>query len=97
MTLADALKLAPLAKDIPLGKIKQGVIGNDMVSFANVTLGGQPASIYKPIPDKIRVLRDQIFTSGGPTSPIAQGDPVALMKADAARVLVVNDTYPRMG
>jgi LCP family protein required for cell wall assembly len=93
MTLQDALKLAPLAKDIPLDKIKQGVIGNDMVSFANVTLGGQPASIYKPIPDKIRVLRDEIFTTGGPTSPIAQGDPVALMKADAARIMVTNNTY----
>jgi polyisoprenyl-teichoic acid--peptidoglycan teichoic acid transferase len=93
MTLADALKLAPLAKDISLDKIKQGVIGNDMVSFANVTLGGQPASIYKPIPDKIRVLRDEIFTSGGPTSPIAQGDPVTLMKADAARIRVTNNTY----
>jgi LCP family protein required for cell wall assembly len=93
MTLADALKLAPLAKDIPLDKIKQGVIGNDMVSFANVTLGGKPASIYKPIPDKIRVLRDEIFTTGGPTSPIAQGDPVALMKADAARIMVTNNSY----
>jgi LCP family protein required for cell wall assembly len=93
MTLADALKLAPLAKDIPLDKIKQGVIGNDMVSFANVTLGGVPASIYKPIPDKIRVLRDEIFTSGGPTSPIAQGDATTLMRADAARVMVVNNSY----
>ena len=93
MTLQDAIKLAALAKDIPLQQIKQGVIGNDMVSFANVTLGGQPASIYKPIPDKIRVLRDEIFTSSGPTSPIAQGDPLALMKADAARVRVTNNTY----
>lgn len=93
MTLQDAIKLAVLAKDIPLDLIKQGVIGNDMVTFANVTLAGQPASIYKPIPDKIRVLRDEIFTSGGPTSPIAQGDPMTLMKADAARIRVTNNTY----
>ena len=93
MSLSDAIKLAALAKDIPLEQIKQGVIGNDMVSFANVTLGGLPASIYKPIPDKIRVLRDEIFTSSGPVSPIAQGDPVALMKADAARIRVTNNTY----
>ena len=46
-----------------------------------------------PIPDKIRELRDQIFTVGGPTSPIAQGDPAALMQADGARVEVTNNTY----
>jgi hypothetical protein len=93
MSLADALKLAPLTKDISLQDIKQGVIDNSMVTFANVTLAGQPAAVDKPIPDKIRVLRDQIFTSNGPTSPIAQGDPVTLMKADAARIMVINDSY----
>jgi LCP family protein required for cell wall assembly len=93
MSLADALKLAPLTKDISLQDIKQGVIDNSMVTFANVTLAGQPASVDKPIPDKIRVLRDEIFTSNGPTSPIAQGDPVTLMKADAARIMVINDSY----
>jgi LCP family protein required for cell wall assembly len=93
MSLADALKLAPLTKDISLQDIKQGVIDNSMVTFANVTLAGQPASVDKPIPDKIRVLRDEIFTSNGPTSPIAQGDPVTLMKADAARIMVVNNSY----
>ena len=93
MSLADALKLAPLTKDISIQAIKQGVIDNSMVTFANVTLAGQPASVYKPVPDKIRVLVNEIFTSGGVTSPIAQGDPVALMKADAARIMVTNNTY----
>jgi LCP family protein required for cell wall assembly len=93
MSLEDAIKLAALTKDIPQGNIKQGVIDNSMVTFANVTLGGQNASVFKPIPDKIRVLRDEIFTSGGPTSPIAQGDEVALMQADGARVRVTNNTY----
>jgi hypothetical protein len=46
----------------------------------------------KPLPDKIRVLRDQIFTSGGPTSPLAQDDPASLMQADEARVRVLNGT-----
>jgi hypothetical protein len=93
MALDDAIKLAVLAKDISLDKIKNGVINNSMVSFGNVTLGGQNASIMKPIPDKIRVLRDEIFTSAGPVSPIAQGDPVTLMRADGARVRVTNNTY----
>ncbi len=93
ISLADGLKLAALLKDVPLDSIKQGVIDDHMVNYGNVTLGGQNASILMPIPDKIRVLRDQIFTAGGATSPMAQGDPVTLMKADAARILVTNNTY----
>ena len=90
MSLADALKLAPLARDISLQDIKQGVIDNTMVAPVSVTLGGQPASVYRPYPDKIRVLRDEVFTSTGATGPIAQGDPAALMKTDAARIMVTN-------
>jgi len=47
----------------------------------------------RPVPDLIRILRDEIFTADGPVSPLAQGDPVSLMQADAARVGVVNNTY----
>jgi len=93
MALDDALKLAVLVKDIPVESIRTGVIDYTMVTFDNVVLGGQNASIFKPIPDKIRVLRDQIFTTGGPLSPLAQGDATALMQADGARVRVLNGTY----
>lgn len=93
MSLDAAVKLAALSKDIPIENIKQGVIDNSMVSFANVTLGGVPASVLRPIPDMIRVLRDEIFTAGGPTGPLAKGDPAGLMQADAARIRVVNNTY----
>ena len=48
----------------------------------------------KPLPDKIRELRDQIFTSGGALSPLAaQNDPTALMQADGARVRVLNGSF----
>ncbi len=93
MGLEDAIKLAALVAKIPLEQIQQGVIDNHMVNFGNVTLGGKNAAILMPIPDKIRELRDQIFTSGGATSAMAQGDPAALMQADAARVRVTNNTY----
>jgi len=92
ISLDDAIKLAALVKDIPLKKIKQGLIDDHMVNFGNVTLGGQNASILMPIPDKIRELRDTIFTTGGATSPIAQGQPQKLMQNDGARVRVVNDS-----
>jgi hypothetical protein len=93
LTLEDAIKLAALAKDIPLDDIRQGVIDNNMAVFANATLDGVPASVLRPVPDLIRVLRDELFSADGPASPLAQGDPVTLMQAEAARVRVVNNTY----
>ncbi len=89
-----AVRLGVLAKDIPVESIKNGVIDYTMVTLDNVTLGGQNAAIMKPLPDKIRELRDQIFTSGGALSPLAaQNDPLALMQADGARVRVLNGSY----
>ena len=65
-----------------------------MVAFDNVILGGQDAAIMKPLPDKIRVLRDEIFTSGGALSPLAaQGDPLTLAKADTARIRLLNGSF----
>jgi hypothetical protein len=46
----------------------------------------------KPYPDKIRELRDEIFSAKGPLSPMARGDLDGLMQADAARIRVVNGT-----
>ena len=93
MPLDTALQLAVLAKDIPAESIKQGVIDYSMVALDNTTLAGQAASVMKPLPDKIRELRDEIFTSAGAVSPLApQDDLAALMRADAARVRVLNGT-----
>jgi LCP family protein required for cell wall assembly len=93
MSLEDALKLAVLAKDIPIESIRQGVIDNNMTTFETVSLNGVQASVLRPIPDMIRILRDEIFIPGGPLNPLAQGDPVSLMQEDAAKVRVVNNTY----
>jgi LCP family protein required for cell wall assembly len=93
MSFEDALKLAVLAKDIPIESIKQGVIDNNMAVFANVTLNGVPASVLRPVPDLIRILRDEIFIPGGPLSPLAQGDPKTLMQSEAARIRVTNNSY----
>jgi LCP family protein required for cell wall assembly len=92
MLLGDAMKLAVLVRDIPQEEIEHEVIDNSMVTFGNVILGGQNASIIRPIPDEVRVLRDQIFTSGGPLSPLAQGDLATLMQEDEARIRVLNGT-----
>ncbi len=90
MSFEDAMKMGVLLQQIPPENIKRGVIDYSMGILDNVTLAGQNASILKPIPDKIRVLRDEIFSSSGPVSPLATGDPTALMQADGARVRVLN-------
>jgi hypothetical protein len=89
-----ALQLGVLAKDIPVESIKHGVIDYTMVALDNTTLGGENASVMKPLPDKIRELRDDVFTSGGAVSPLAAaGDPTALMQADGARVRLLNGSF----
>ena len=92
LTLKNAMALAVLVKDIPAEDIQNAVIDHSMISFGNAILGGQNASVMKPLPDKIRVLRDQIFTSSGPTSPLAEDDLSALVQADGARLRVLNGT-----
>jgi LCP family protein required for cell wall assembly len=99
MPFDTAIQLGVLAKDIPLESIKKGVIDYQMVTLHSVTLGGQPASVMKPLPDKIRELRDQVFTSGGALSPLAAQGQLTLeqlaplMQSDGARVSVLNGTY----
>jgi hypothetical protein len=39
------------------------------------------------------VLRDEIFTTSGPTSPLAQGDPATLMRNEEARVRILDGTF----
>ena len=92
LSLDDAIKLAVLARDIPKEDIRNEVISNKMVVFDSVILGGLKASIMRPIPDQIRLLRDQIFTASGPLTPFAQGYPTNLMQADGARVRILNGT-----
>ena len=94
MPFDTAIQLGVLARDIPIESIKQGVIDYSMVAMDNTTLGGQDAAVIKPLPDKIRVLRDEIFTTGGVLSPYAsQGDPTALMQADGSRVRLLNGSF----
>ena len=94
LSFDDALKLGRLMTQIPVENIKQGVIDYTMGSLDNVILAGENASILKPFPDKIRELRDEIFVTGGPLSPLAPQDNLtALMQADGARVRLLNGSY----
>ncbi|HRK88987.1 MAG TPA: LCP family protein [Anaerolineales bacterium] len=95
LTFDDALQLAVLGRDISPSSVKTGVIDpqQGMAVFDNTIVNGQDASILKPIMDKVRILRDEIFTTTGPASPLAQGDAAALMQQEEARVRVMDGTF----
>lgn len=102
MSFEDALRLAVLGRDISVDGVKTGVIDpqQGMAIFDKTVLDGQDASILKPVMDKIRVLRDEIFTSTGPTSPVAV--PIGYtdisliaqaMQQEEARVRIMDGTF----
>jgi hypothetical protein len=94
LTLQQAIKLAWTVAKIPnpLENIKRASISTDQVTFDTSPDG---LFILKPIPDKIRIVRDEIFAEGGPLSPVAStlnGDTPALMREENARIAVQNGT-----
>lgn len=92
LNLDQVLRLGWLATQIPAEKYKRGIIGPpDQVSFAVSPDGKQ--QVLKPITEKIRLLRDEIFTATGPTSPLAANlDQKTLIQTEAARISLLNGT-----
>lgn len=92
LTLDQAIKLAWLANQIPEENIKQGIIGPEQVNFAVSPDGTQ--QVLKPVTEKIRELRDSIFTETGPADPIAADrNAQELVQAENASVAVLNGSY----
>ena len=89
LSLDDILRLAILAKGIPLRSIQQGVIDYTMMIDQTTTIDGMQADVLRPFPDKIRELVNKIF-GGGTLNPAASGSPAQLIKKEGARVLVIN-------
>ena len=91
LSLDQAIQLAWLAQKISIENIQHGVISEKQVNFGKSPDG---LDILKPLPDQIRLLRDQIFTPSGPISPIAgEGvELVDLMVRENAKILLLNGT-----
>jgi LCP family protein required for cell wall assembly len=88
LSLEQVIKLAWFAKQIPDDKIKYGIIGPDQVNFFKSPDG---LDALKPLPDQIRLLRDEILTESGPPSPVVTNlSPGELMQAEGAKVEVLN-------
>jgi len=99
MSLQDAFSLGWTVKGIDLENIEraviapnaclyEGCIGDDFVDEAKSPDG---LDILKPITENIRIIRDQVFSSGSARSPLAlTSQSVDLMKMEAANVLINN-------
>ena len=86
LNVPDAIKLGVLVLQLDANNIKRGVIDYNMVIQ---TKSPQGEAILKPIPDKIRVLRDELFATAGSKSPIAAPNPGStLVKDEAAKVVI---------
>jgi len=92
MNLDQAIRLGWMATHIPEENIKRGAIGSDQITFATSPDGGQ--EVLKPLTEKIRLLRDEIFTANGAIGPSAAGmDPAQAVQAENARVKILNGSY----
>jgi len=71
-------------------EIQKGVIDFTMAVPITLSLpdNGGTADVLKPIPDKIRILRDQMFETGGAIAPLAEGDLNTKVVNEAARISV---------
>ncbi|MBN1667117.1 MAG: LCP family protein, partial [Anaerolineales bacterium] len=93
LTLEQAIQLAWfVVQEVPRENIKQGIIGTEQVAFGKSPDG---LDVLKPLPDQIRILRDQVFSEAGSTSPVlAQGlQPIELAQAEEPRLSILNGTF----
>jgi LCP family protein required for cell wall assembly len=96
LSLDQAFRLATFALSIDRSNIKSYVIDSTCVTFG---FSPDAQEILIPIPDKIRLLRDEAFTTGGPIGPAANGengtiaDISTLVKNENARVSIQNGSW----
>ena len=89
LDLDEAIKLALFAQSVEEEDIQKGVIGKESTIF-----GRSPdnLSILIPIPDKIHLIRDQIFASSSGLSPKTPGNDHQRMQTENASLAIYNGT-----
>ena len=89
LSLDQMISLGMLALQVPKGNIHRGVIAPpDQVSLETLPDGAQ---VLKPVPDKIRELRDQIFTVTSAVGPSVSAENLTEgARIEAARISVRN-------
>lgn len=94
LSLDQMIALGMLALQISPDDIRSAVIGPpDMVTLETIIYGGEEAQVLKPVPNQIRMLRDEIFTAMGAIGPsISVEDAANAAEQETARVAVLNGT-----
>lgn len=89
MSFDQMISLGLLISQIDKKDIRRGVIAPpDMVLLQKLPDG---ADILKPVPDRIRELRDEIFTNTSALAPsVPVADPIEAAKQETARLAVRN-------
>ncbi len=86
------IALGMLALKISQDDVARAVIAPpEMVTLETVLYAGEEAQVLKPVPDKIRLLRDEIFTATGAIGPSIDADtPREAAELEAANLAVLN-------
>ena len=95
ISLNQLIQLAWKAREIPRDNINMVVIGPEQV-----TLGKSPdgLDILRPIPDRIRLLRDETLSSSGVLGPIGEDDLAARVMEETPSIMLLNASYqPDLG
>jgi LCP family protein required for cell wall assembly len=89
MSFDQMISLGLLVTQIDKKEIRRGVIAPpDMVLLQQLPDG---ADVLKPVPDRIRELRDEIFTNTSALAPsVPVADPIEAAKQETARLAVQN-------
>jgi LCP family protein required for cell wall assembly len=87
LSLDQIISLALLAQDIPTENIRSEVIDFHYVLDYTTPEGRQ---VLVPLRDKIRELRDSMFSTSTPLLPPTQINSQVLIPAEAAKVVVLN-------
>ncbi len=92
LNLDEVMKLGWLVMQIPYNQIYKGIISEKQINFGKSPDG---LDVLKPLPDQIRLLRDEIFAPSGSISPIISSDedPQTLMAEEAAQIIILNGTF----
>jgi LCP family protein required for cell wall assembly len=92
LSFDEVMKLAWLAQQTSIENIYRGIIGEKQVNFGKSPDG---LDVLKPLPDQIRLLRDEIFAPSGSISPYVDSivDPQALMAEENAAISILNGTF----
>ena len=92
LALNDALRLGWLALDARDHITRAAIAPPNAVLLAKTPDGSQ--DILIPVPDQVRLVRDQVFASSNMASPVlGSGDPQANMQSEAAAITVLNGSY----